>query len=196
MSEINRRYFDSLLAEKKLSLRGLATRMGMNHSQLSLTFSGARRMTLDEAANLANIFGVPLHKIVENAGVTVKLTNGRRVPVIGAVRADGTVEMYKSTTIERTTAPEDVPADSIAVQCRMAGTPLDWMDGFVMFLRKPDEIDPGSLGRVCLCRIKDGPVVLSMVRRGYRDNTFNLSGPFHQDSAVIEWASPILWTRN
>ena len=105
MSEVNRRYFDALLAEKKLSLRALAGRMGMNHSQLSLTFSGGRRMTLDEAAQLSNIFGVPLHKIVENAGVTVKPTNGRRVPVIGVVRGDGTVELYDGSTIERTTVP-------------------------------------------------------------------------------------------
>lgn len=196
MTEINRRYFDSLLAEKKLSLRSLATRMNMNHSQLSLTFSGGRRMTLDEAAQLSNVFGVPLHKIVENAGVTVKPTSGRRVPVIGAVRGDGTVETYDDGTIERTTAPDDMPADSVAVQCRMAGTPLDWMDGFVMFCRKPDEVDPASLGRVCLCKIKDGGTVLAMVKRGYKENTVNLAGPYHQDSAVLEWASPILWTRN
>jgi transcriptional regulator with XRE-family HTH domain len=196
MSELNRRYFDALLAERKLSLRALAAKMGMNHSQLSLTFSGGRRMTLDEAAQLSNIFGVPLHKIVENAGVTVKPTNGRRVPVIGVVRGDGTVELYDGSTIERTTVPEEMPADSVAVQCRMSGTQLDWMDGFVMFCRKTDDVDPASLGRVCLCKIKEGAVVVGLVRRGYRENTANLAGPFHQDSVVLEWASPIAWTRN
>lgn len=50
MSGINRRFFDSLLADKKLSMRALAAQMGMNHSQLSLTFSGARKLQLEEAA--------------------------------------------------------------------------------------------------------------------------------------------------
>lgn len=78
------------MADKKMSLRSLAAKMGMSHSQLSLTFSGSRRMTLDEAAQLSQIFSVPLHTIVENAGVTVKGVGARRVNVIGAVNGDGT----------------------------------------------------------------------------------------------------------
>lgn len=52
MGEINRRYFEGLMADHRLSLRALAARMGMQHSQLSLTFSGARKLTLEEAAML------------------------------------------------------------------------------------------------------------------------------------------------
>lgn len=196
MSELNRRFFDSLMAEKKLSLRALASRMNMNHSQLSLTFSGARKLQLDEAAELSNIFGVPLHKIVENAGISVKNPGGGRVKVIGAVRGDGTVEVHEAGTVERTSAPEDVPKGSVAVQFRTTGTALDWADGWVMFCKEPDGVDPGYLGRVCLCKVKDGPVAIAMVRRGYRENTVNLAGPFTQESATLEWASPILWTRN
>ena len=40
VSEVNRRYFESLMQDKDLSLRGLAKLMDMSHSQLSLTFSG------------------------------------------------------------------------------------------------------------------------------------------------------------
>lgn len=196
MTGVNRRFFDSLLAEKKLSLRALAGRMGMNHSQLSLTFSGARKLQLDEAAQLSNIFGVPLQAIVENAGISVKNTGGGRVKVIGAVRGDGTVALHEAGTIERTSAPHEAPKGSVAVQFRTASTGLDWLDGAVMFCKEPDGIDPGYLGRVCLCKLKDGPVVVAMVRRGYKENTVNLAGPFTQESAMLEWASPITWTRN
>lgn len=196
MSGINRRFFDGLLADKKLSLRALATQMGMNHSQLSLTFSGARKLQLDEAAQLSNIFGVPLHAIVEAAGVTVKPVGGGRVKVIGAVRGNGTVELYPKGVVERTTAPEDVPKGSIAVQCRTAGTELEWLDGAVMFCKEPDGVDPGYLGRVCLCKVKDNAVALAMVKRGYRENTVNLTGPYQKESVVLEWAAPIILTRN
>lgn len=194
--ELNRRFFDSLMAEKKLSLRGLASKMGLGHSQLSLTFSGARKMTLDEAAKLSSIFSVPLHVIVENAGVTVKPLGGRRVNVIGAMRGDGTVEIYEKGVVERTTAPEDLPEDAVAIQSRTAGTALDWTDGWVLFCRQHNGFEPAYLGRVCLCKVKDGPAAVSMVKRGYRDGTLNLSGPYQRESVVLEWATPIIVTRN
>lgn len=196
MSGLNRRFFDALLAQKKLSMRALAAQMGMNHSQLSLTFGGARKLQLDEAAQLAQIFDVPLHQIVENAGVSVKKPGGGRVKVVGAVRGDGTVDLYDKGTIERTSAPEEVPAGSVAVQFRTSGTALDWADGWVMFCKETDDIEPDYLGRVCLCQIKDGPVVLAMVKRGYRENTVNLTGPYQKESVSLAWATPILWTRN
>lgn len=196
MNEINRRFFESLMQEKNLSLRGLAAKIGLGHSQLSLTFSGGRRLTIEEAAQLSQIFGVPIHRIIEAAGVTTKPYHGKRVPVIGAMDSEGTVELYGKGVMERTDAPDLLPDNAAAVQCRTAGTSLDWMDGFVMFFRQADGIYPGHLGRFCLCQIKDGPAVVGTLKRGYRDGTVNISGPYHQDSAPLAWATPILITRN
>lgn len=196
MSDVNRRFFEALMAEKKLSLRALAARMEMNHSQLSLTFSGGRRMTLDEASQLSQIFSVPLHRVVEAAGVSVKPYGGKRVPVIGAMQGDGTVEMYGKKVVERTTAPEDIPADSIGIQCRTSGTPLEYMDGWVFFARESKGGDYAFMGRVCLCQITGGPAVIALVKRGYQEGTSNLSGPYRQDSARLDWATPVILTRN
>jgi transcriptional regulator with XRE-family HTH domain len=196
MSDVNRRYFESLLADKKMSLRGLAQRMGLGHSQLSLTFSGARKMQLDEAAQLAQIFGEPLHRIVENAGVTVKQNGAKRIAVVGALQGDGTVAMHQVGVIERTIAPEDLPDNVASVQARTSGTPLDWMDGWVFIFREHNGIDPSFLGRFCLVKVKNGPAAMAAVRRGYQDNTYNLSGPFASQSVSLDWATPILMTRN
>lgn len=195
MSEVNRRFFDALMADKKLSLRGLAQRMGMGHSQLSLTFSGGRRMTLDEASQLSQIFGVPLHRIVENAGVSIKPNSGRRVQVIGSVKGDGTVDLYPRGTVERTTSPDDMPEDTVAIQCRTSGSPLDWADSMVLFCREPEGVDPAVMGRLSFCKLKDGPAVLATVRRGYLENSHNLSGFYAKESAVLESATPILLIR-
>lgn len=196
MTEINRRYFESLMAEKKLSLRGLAHRMGLGHSQLSLTFSGARRAQLDEAAKLAQIFGEPLYKVVEALGVEVRPTNGRRISVIGSITGDGTVSMYAPDIIERTTAPDDLPDEGVAIQARTTGSPLEWLDGAVFFSRKPGGVDPAILGRLSLLKVKNGPAAIGMVKRGYRENTNNIAGPYHAESVDLEWATPILFTRN
>lgn len=181
---------------KDLSLRGLAKSMGMSHSQLSLTFSGDRKLQLDEAAQLSMIFGEPLHRIVENAGITVKSFHNHRVSVIGAMQGDGTVTMNPDGVIERTHAPEPLPPDGFAVQCRTGGSALDWMDGWVFFCPSTDGVDSAILGRFAFCRIKGGPVVMASVRRGYHEDTFNLRGPYSADSVRLEAASPVLFSRN
>lgn len=196
MSEVNRRYFESLMQAKELSLRGLAQRMGLGHSQLSLTFSGDRKMQLEEAAKLSSIFGEPLHKIVENAGVAVRTFVSQRVSVIGAMRGDGTVELHGDSVIERTTAPEGLPEEGVAIQARTGGSSLDWMDGWVFFAAKPNGVDPAILGRFAFCRIHDGPAVMASVRRGYRENTYNLRGPFSADSVKLDGAAVVMFTRN
>lgn len=195
MSGINRRFFEALMADKKMSLRALAGKMGMNHSQLSLTFSGGRRMTIEEASQLSHIFGIPLHRIFEAAGVTIRPHSGKRIPVVGVVKGDGAVEHHPDGVIERTTSPDILPDDTIAVQCRTAGSSLDWADNFVLFCREPNGVDPASIGRLSYCKIKDGPAVVATVKRGYLDGSNNLSGLYTRESALLEFASPILLIR-
>lgn len=196
MTEPNKRYFDALLLDKNMSLRGLAQRMGMSHSQLSLTFGGHRKMQLDEAVQLAQIFNEPLHRIVENAGVSLPAMPGMRVSVVGALQGDGTVAIHTPDVIERTNAPEGIPEGGIAIQARTAGTQLDWIDGWVFFCGKPDGIDPAVLGRYAYVKIKGGPAAMASVKRGYQERTYNLSGTFVQQNATLEWATPVFFTRN
>lgn len=196
MSEVDRRYFESLMSDRRMSLRALAQKMGMGHSQLSLTFSGARRPQLDEAAQLAEIFGEPLHRVVEALGTSVRSSSAARVPVVGVVNGDGTVTMHPKGVTERTTAPDGLATNVVGVQVRAPGSPLEWMDGAVFFCRPPDGVDTASLGRFCLVKIKGGPAAVAGVRRGYKDGTHNLTGPLTRESVVLEWASPILATRN
>ncbi len=192
---VDRRFFETLMANKKLSLRALASRMEMKHSQLSLTFSGQRRMQLDEATKLAEIFGVPLHRIAEAAGVADARSNGKRVDVLGAMTGSGSVELYGDSVMERTIAPDGMPDNVIAVQAHTVDSPNSWMDGFVFFCVKPSQVEPDAIGRFCFAKIEDGPAVMATVRRGYRVGTFNLSGPYAKDSERLEWASPVLLTR-
>ena len=196
MADVNRRYFESLMQGKDLSLRALAKRMGMSHSQLSLAFSGDRKLQLDEAAQLSSIFGEPLHRIVENAGVAVRTFTNHRVSVIGAMVGDGTVAVHEEGTIERTHAPEAMPDNGVAVQCRTSGSTWDWMDSWIFFFAKPDGVDSALLGRFAFCKIRDGPHVMASVRRGYQENSFNLRGTYNADSVRLETASAVLFTRN
>lgn len=196
MGELNRRYFEALMADRHMSMRGLAAQMGIGHSQLSLTFSGSRRLQLDEAAQLSDIFGVPIQEVVANAGAQVRASGGRRVPVVGVMRGDGTVALHGDEHPERVVAPGDLPDDAIAIQCRTAGSPLEWLDRAVFFCRDHGGLDPALLGRLCYVKLKDGPVAIATLRLGYRDGTYSLIGPHPCDSVALEWATPIALTKH
>ena len=98
--------------------------------------------------------------------------------------------------IERTRAPEGLPEDGIAIQCRTAGSPLDWLDRAVFFCPKPNGVDASILGRFAFVQIKDGPACMASVRRGYLDNTYNLIGPHTRENVRLVAATPVLSSRH
>jgi transcriptional regulator with XRE-family HTH domain len=192
---MNKDYFIGLMNSRRMSMRGLAQRMGMQHSQLSLTLNGQRKLQLEEAAQLSQIFGVPLHQIAVNTGINVRPTSGRRTQVIGFVGKDGAVVLNPPEMIERAEAPEDLPDDTVAVQFRTAESPLSWCDGWVAFFRRTEGIDPEAIGRTSFVKIRDGEHAIATVTRGYQPGTYNLSGIMSRQNVPLEHASPVLVVR-
>lgn len=190
---INRPYFDALLAREGLSLRGLAKRMGMSHSQLSLAFTGNRKLTLDEAARLSFMFGEPLHQVAENAGVTPYPTHSARVSVMGDMGKDGVVSARGGR--DRVNAPDGLPANTVAIQCKTVGGALWWVDGAILFCGAPRGLDQAAVGRLGVAQIKDGPMVVSPVARGYKPGTFNLTWPEVRENVVLDWLAPVIMVR-
>lgn len=194
---VNRRFFDNLIAERGLSLRQLATRMGMSHSQLSLTFSGMRRMQLEEACKLASILGVTLQKVAVEAGIEGARQAGRRATVIGALRGNGEVELYEGKgVVQRTNCPEGLPQNVEVIQARTADSPLSWLDGWLFYFDPETDGLTNSLGRLSYIELEDGRKVVAALRRGYQEGTYALSGPFNSESEKVASATPILMARS
>lgn len=197
MADVNKRFFDSLLRDSKMSLRNLAQRMEMSHSQLSLTFSGDRRMQLQEAVQISSIFGVPLGSVIEAMGIEDMLGRDHRVPVIGYMDSDWVVHEFSGDDIYRTTAPAGVPADGEAVQCRTSGSKWEFLDGAVHFFkRRPRAVEQSIIGRLAMVKIKSGPVVTAGVKRGYKDNSYTLQGPHEAQDVLLDWGTPVIFTRH
>lgn len=193
---MNGKFFKDAIRDKKLSVRGVAAMLGMKqHSQLSSMLSGKRRMQLDEAIALSKILNIPLMDVIANAGFPEVMQNGRRVPVMGILRGSGEVEPVPPNT-ERALAPMGLPDDATAVQARTSETPLNWMDRWVFFCGERTTPGDEMIGRYCVIGITDGPVVVGMLRRGYDDTTFSISGPYSAESARVDWVCPVLVTRH
>lgn len=175
MATINTKWFRDRLAEKGLSQRALARKLGLDQSAISLTFSGRRRMQFKEAADIAHLIGLPVSDVLKNAGVP--LDQGKQtVPIAAYYDTHGEVHCIGYDG-ERAVPPMPMPAGSTAVQCRTAGSALEHMDGWLLFNgphMPPDQMPLDTFGAV---KLKQGICVLGTVRRGYKKGRFNVIGP-------------------
>lgn len=188
----NKKFFDDLLMDRGMSLRQLARMMDILPSQLSRTFTGKRRMQIDEAVKIGQILGASLHDVALNAGIEAANSQIVRVPVIGFLNGDGGITRHPRDVAERVTLPMGLPEDSIAVQARTMDTQLAWLDGFLYFgAAQEDSPDMSMLGRLVRARIKGGPEVIGTLRRGYEPGKFSLAGAVSFQNVELEWMSPI-----
>lgn len=190
------KFFKDAIKDKKLTIRKVAGMLGMrNHSQLSSMLAGDRRMQLDEAIGLSQILGIPLLDVIAQAGFPDVMQNGRRVPVVGILRGNGTVEEVPPNT-ERAVAPSGLADDGYAIQARTSESPLSWLDRSVFFCGERNSPDDGDIGHLCHIKLDSGECVVGTLRRGYEPNTYSISGPFQLERAKVEWVSRIMLTRH
>lgn len=194
---INGKFFRDLMRDKDVSVRKLAADLGMNHhSQLSLMLSGKRRMQLDEAVSLSKLLGVPLNAVIANAGFPEIMRAGKRLPVVGILRGNGEIEKVPAHT-ERAVAPADEPGVVSAIQARTIDSPLTWMDRWVFYCKEKQKPGPELIGQFCHVQLKGGKQVVAQLRRGYSDEkSYQLTGTYNAENVVVDWAAPIVLTRN
>lgn len=192
---VNTKLFRDRLAEREMSQRELARRMGLDSAAVSLMLRGRREMKIAEAATIARLLGVPAQEVMTNAGVNVS-SRGQSTPVVGIM--DGLGEVTWASAKKLGTAPRptaDLPADLRAIECHTEGSALDYMAGWVLFTTDPkDGVDPDCIERLCVVKLRTGGVSgVAQVRRGHKKGRWNLSGPLGNiKDADLEFASPIL----
>lgn len=189
---INTAWFRDRIADRQMSQRALARAMGLDSSAVSLLLRGKREMKLTEAAEIARLIGVPVSDVLENAGVRM---SGASVQITGYVDGHGEGHCMLHEPIATIPHPgADLPGNINALQCRTAGTELDHMDGWLLFV--PDAhhgIPPEAIGRLSMCKIKDGVTYLAKPTRSYARGRWDLTGPATKAQGVqIEYAMPVL----
>jgi DNA-binding Xre family transcriptional regulator len=187
---INTKWFRARLSDREMSQRELARRMGLDSAAVSLMLRGQRQMKLTEAAEIARLLGVPAEEVMANAGVRLG-AGGAQVQIAGTM--DGHGEVSWTTGLGKVPMPGAVSATK-AIQCRTAGTPLDYMDRWLLFVGSPsDGVQPEAMERLSLVKIRKGMTSIAQVRRGYQAGRWNLSGPVAAITDVdLEWATPVV----
>lgn len=75
--QIDTRWFQNQLADKRLSQRQLAKRMDLDPAAVSLMLRGKRKMTANEAVEIANMLGVSADEVLMRAGSAPTLPAAR-----------------------------------------------------------------------------------------------------------------------
>lgn len=192
---IDTQWFIDRLAERRLSQRGLARLMGMDSGAVSLTLRGKRKMTMEEAAQIAVLLQRSTSEVLEAAGIP--LHEASQVPVIGFSQADGTVVLHPDGTHDMVDAPPGMPSDAVAIQARTAGTERSMYDGWLFYLSERQQTPDKALDTFALVAAKSNGLLLRHVKRGYKRGTYNLTDHAGHLAQNVElaWASSVLWIK-
>jgi transcriptional regulator with XRE-family HTH domain len=193
---INTAWFIDRLAQRHLSQRQLAKLMGLDSAAVSLMLRGKRKMTLDEASQIAVLLQSTTADVLEAAGVAVTGSD-RRVKVIGFMHGDSSVGLEAEGTHDLVDAPPGLPGDAVAIQCRTARTEQELVDGWLYFLSEAQINPERAVGTFALVAIKNNGLQIAHVKRGYRKGTFNISDSTGRtlQNAELAWASPVYWIK-
>lgn len=195
---VNKKYFDDLMKDRRISLRAIAREMNCSPSQLSRTFGGYRRMQLAEAATIARMLGVPVVEVMVNAGIEEVRGERKYAKVIGFLKGDLTVSPVPDDVRERVPLPiADLPPDTVAIQARTANTPFSFLDGWVFFVGpRVDASD--EIGSYCVAHVEGGDKIIGTLSKGYQRGTYNVTGAagIARQSMKVDWVRRIYFTQH
>ena len=93
---IDKEWFFSRLEEQKLSVRKLAKELGIDASAVSRTFSGQRKMQIDEAKQIAHFLRVSVFDVLKHAGISIDIDGMPiRIMLAAIIGEDGRMERMK-----------------------------------------------------------------------------------------------------
>lgn len=197
MGTVNVLWFKKQLSEIGISQRQLAKKLELDPASITLFFQGKRKLKSSEAAFLANLFGVEVSEVLEQAGIVVSTPpNALKIPLVGSV---GEELVITWNTAKNPPTVKISGFDGVglkALRFETAGTAFDGLDGaLAVFKKNTGGIDSEALGRLAIVTLKDGRSLIRVLRRGYMAGRFNLatiSGDSRETGVEIVAANPIL----
>lgn len=192
---VDTQWFRDRLADQRMSQRGLARSLGLDPAAVSLMLRGKREMRIAEAAAIARLLGVPADEVMANAGVSIR-SGGTQVPVNGWM--DEATEVHFVPGHEDTVAHPggELPDLLGACQCKTAGTQLEHMDGWILFVARispAQGIPPEAVGRLSIVKVRNGLAYVAKLARSHKRGRWNLQTPNGTIADVdVEWANPVL----
>ena len=191
---IDTQWFNDRILAQHTSQRKLAKLMGIDSSALSLALRGKRKLSIDEASQLAVLLNSSLQEVLTAAGAPPAAD---RVRIIGYINGDCGVQLEADGIHETVALPPNLPQDTVALQAHTARTSQHPIDGWLYFISESKCRPEQTIGTVALCAVKNNGLLIGHVERGYRAGTYNLMLNTGETKKNLElaWSCPILWIK-
>jgi len=156
--------------------------------------NGIRGFRNDTAIRYAKKFRVSLEWLLTGKG---HAAGKPLVPVAGYVGAGAEIHPFddfaQGQGLEMVEPP---PGETETLAVRIRGDSMHpFKEGWLVFYRRSQEGVPDNCpGELCVVRVKDGPVLVKMLRRGPKKNRWTLeswNAPLRED-VQLEWASKVI----
>lgn len=194
---IDEQWFKDKLIEKKLSLRAVAKLMDLHPSTMSLMIRGMRQIHHDDAVKLGDILHVPVVEIFRRAGAPIK-DEQRSIKVRAYCDEEGDYRPIDDAIADKFIAPYDTPTNAYALQIRTGRKHDGWML-IVAGTKHPAE---HCVGKMCVYCMEDGTIHVGMMRRGYKEGTYNVTNemcgnnrPNSYQNVKLAWCQEVIWIK-
>ncbi len=180
------------LMETGKTRSGLAKALGRSPSAVTDLLNGSRRLRADEIALAADYLGVEPPRLVGGGRLPLK---GSKVPLVGHVGAGATAHFYADGQgpFDEVAAPDAASVNTVAVQIR--GHSLGALfDNWIVFYDNVHN-PPGDemAGRMCVCGLADGRVLIKALKRSPNTGLWNLlsnvEAPIYD--VALDWAAVV-----
>ena len=178
------------LKQTRKTRSGLAKALGRSPSAITDLLNGSRRLRAEEIAVVADYLGIEPPRLV--GGGRAQHPTGK-VPLVGFVGAGAVAHYYGDGQgpFDDVAAPDAASVNTVAVQIR--GHSLGALfDNWLVFY---DDIHdpPGDslVGRMCVCGLADGRVLIKALKRGQIPGLWtllsNTEPPIYD--VALDWAA-------
>lgn len=188
--KVDTRWFQDKLGERELSQRRFAKLLGLDPAAVSLILNGKRKVSTSEAANIANILGIPVNEILTRLGDRA-LSGASKAGIVGIVDDHGRVKPKKSGVV--VDAPVQLADNAVALRNE---DPSSYFFGWTYFYSPRNDIGADTIGRMCVVKYKDGSQAIRFPRPGLEPNTFILTPLVGApETGEIVAASRVMWIK-
>jgi transcriptional regulator with XRE-family HTH domain len=178
------------LRETGKTRSGLAKALGRSPSAVTDLLNGSRRLRADEIAVAAAYLGVEPPRLV---GGGRSPAQGGRVSLVGYVGAGAIAHFYADGQgpFDEVSAPDAAGGRTVAVQIRGHSLGALFDNWLVFYDDVRDPPDDDLIGRMCVCGLADGRVLIKALKRsqiaGLWTLLSNAEPPIYD--VVLEWAA-------
>lgn len=203
LTKVNTRWFQDHCRSRGLTQRFVAKALGVDPATLSMIFKGSRKLRLEEAVVIAELFSVGLDEVLVAAGISmgsVKPT-AKGLEVGGWV--DGEGRLHRGPVKGGRIAPPLPQGEAISGRVGVAryqtiGTLIEALDGALVYYPVTDRLAVDALGRFCVVGLERGEMVVGTLKRGHVAGTFSvldLGGRVIAEDVAVEWAAAVIWLK-